>query len=200
MLKNHVIYWRIFGHCTPVALLRFQRTCRLARTIVEDYMRVAFNINARLSLFFNDPQAFRSLQARTGTLISGSTALQFFDRAFYPGTGVLHQAIILEADQRITIGLDLFVHKPHRRAVGRWLLEAGYQFVPASYQDTDFEVTILDTISLSPKGLHALDGILTMLKFVKRPDGDASVERTKTVQLIVAENTPMEVILSTHSS
>ncbi|RPD52704.1 hypothetical protein L226DRAFT_474018, partial [Lentinus tigrinus ALCF2SS1-7] len=171
----------IFVHCTAMTLLRFQRTCRLARQIVKDYMRVAFDINHRLRPFFADPQAFRSLQARTGTLISGSTALQFFDRTCYRDTG-----------------LDLFVHEAHRREVGRWLLDVGYHFVPASYQASDFEVTILDSISLSPTSLRMLDGIKTIMKFVKLLDGD--IKRTVTVQLIVAQSTPMEVILSTHST
>ena len=92
----------------------------------------------------------------------------------------------------------MFVHKIHRREVGRWLLNAEYQFGPAPYQANDFEVTILDNFSLSPTGLHALDGISSVLTFKKIPDGD--VKRTKTVNLIVAENNPMEVILSTHSS
>ncbi|KAI0716941.1 hypothetical protein C8Q76DRAFT_617621 [Earliella scabrosa] len=145
-------------------------------------MSLAFNINKSLSRFFLHPSSFRSLQARTGTLISGSTALQFFDRSFYPDTG-----------------LDIFVHKPHRREVGRWLLGAGYDFVPEPHQDPDFEIAILDAISTAADGhgFHALDGIASILNFAK-----SSLEEDKTmkVHMIVAENTPMEVILSTHST
>ncbi|RPD63614.1 hypothetical protein L227DRAFT_496572 [Lentinus tigrinus ALCF2SS1-6] len=147
-------------------------------------MKSAFNINCRLSRFFDDPLAFRSLQARTSTLISGSTALQFFDRTLYANSG-----------------LDLFVHKPHRREVGRWLLQSGYTFVPDSFQDPDFEITIFDSISLTPDSLHALDGIASMLIFVKRfADIDGGPGCTRSIRLVVAENTPMDVILSTHST
>ena len=97
ILTNHVIHWNIFSYCTPQTLLRFERTCRLAQAIVEDYIRVAFNIDARLSPFFDDPRAFRSLQARTGTVISGSTALQFFERAIYPGTGMTFRCLLRES-------------------------------------------------------------------------------------------------------
>lgn len=90
----------------------------------------------------------------------------------------------------------MLVHKPHRREVGRWLLQSGYCFAPQPHQDPDFESTILDTISLSPDGFHALDGISTTLTFVRLlPDGHET-----RVHMVVAENSPMEVVLSTHSS
>ncbi|RPD52517.1 hypothetical protein L227DRAFT_514713 [Lentinus tigrinus ALCF2SS1-6] len=185
VLRNHVIYREILGYCSPMTLLRFKRTCRLASLAVKDYMELSFNINQRLARFFDDPRAFRSLQARTGILISGSTALQFFDRSLYADSG-----------------LDLFVHKPHRREIGRWLLQSGYTFVPESYQDPDFEITIFDSISLSPDDLHALDGIASMLTFVRRSatSDEGCTDRTRTIRLVIAENTPMDVILSTHST
>jgi hypothetical protein len=62
---------------------------------VKDYFARAFNIEKRLSRYFDDPKSFRKLQAETLTVISGSTALQFFQRNFYP-----------ESD------LDLYVHVP----------------------------------------------------------------------------------------
>ena len=40
-------------------------------------------INNHLSRFFPDPIVFRSLQARTANLVSGSNALQFSDRTSY---------------------------------------------------------------------------------------------------------------------
>ncbi|KAI0706624.1 hypothetical protein C8Q76DRAFT_630230, partial [Earliella scabrosa] len=177
-LRIHLIYEDIFLYCSPMALLRLARTCSVASRAVQDYIRVAFDINKLLSTFFDRPREFRCLQARTGTLISGSMALQFFNRTRYRDSG-----------------LDVFVHKCHRQEVGRWLLQAGYYFVPGPHQDPDFEVTLLDTISISPDGFYALDGISSMLTFVKKGD---DVE-TK-VQMVVSENAPMEVILSTHST
>ena len=68
--------------CTEVALLSVSRTCRIAHETVKEYMRRAFNINPILSSFITSPLSFRLLQARTGALISGSVALQFFDRSY----------------------------------------------------------------------------------------------------------------------
>ncbi|KAI0694238.1 hypothetical protein C8T65DRAFT_585145 [Cerioporus squamosus] len=138
------------------------------------------NINRRLNHFFNNPLAFRSLQARTGTLIAGSFVLHFFDRSVIPKGG-----------------LDLIVHMRHRREVGRWLISAGYRFVPAPYQHPDFEITIFNSIGLAPGALLALDGIASVLTFQHT---SAAQNETKTVKLVVAANSPMEIVLSSHST
>lgn len=97
-MRNHVIYRAILQYCSPLTLLRFKRTCRLASAAVEDYMKLAFNINRCLARFFDDPVAFRSLQARTGTVISGSAALQFFDRTLYADAGMhVNMFVIISA-------------------------------------------------------------------------------------------------------
>ncbi|PCH44988.1 hypothetical protein WOLCODRAFT_91093 [Wolfiporia cocos MD-104 SS10] len=81
---QHTIYDRICERLTPVSLIRMRRVSRTTYQAVQDFSYRAFDVNRRLSRFFSDPFAFRSLQARTATLISGSFALQFFDRTFYP--------------------------------------------------------------------------------------------------------------------
>ncbi|KAG2067252.1 hypothetical protein BDR04DRAFT_1233498 [Suillus decipiens] len=81
----------------------------------------AYNINRHLSRFFPDPLSFRSLQARTGLIISGSNALQFLDRTFYP-----------ESD------LDIYSHPGHVYEVLEWIESFGYQFEPHQYQGEDW--------------------------------------------------------------
>lgn len=78
-------------------------------------MRRAFSVDKLLSRYFTPPEInrFRELQCQTGTLISGSTALQFFDRAIYP-----------ESD------LDLYVEYRLSAAIAAWLLEIGYTYAP----------------------------------------------------------------------
>lgn len=54
-------------------------------------------------------------------LISGSTALQFLDRALYPETG-----------------LDLYVERRLRRSVALWLISIGYKYVvPAEFMQNN---------------------------------------------------------------
>lgn len=131
-------------------------------------------MNASLARFFPDPLGFRSLQARTGTLVSGSFALQFFDRAFYPNTN-----------------LDVYVYSQHRREVGNWVLTMGYTFIPSQRQASCF-----DTASISPLHLYyATLDVPTAFTFERRVSGSLLK-----VRIIVALKTPMEIVLGSHSS
>ncbi|EIW56989.1 uncharacterized protein TRAVEDRAFT_81046, partial [Trametes versicolor FP-101664 SS1] len=162
---------------SPQDFLRLYRTCRLARDVVATFIKVAFDVNATLKRFVPDPLAFRSLQARTGTLISGSIALQFFDRAVYP-----------ESD------LDLYVHSQHRREVGMWLLSMGYTFFPSRRQDPRFKTTVLN--AEQSRGLHyVMPGVSAIYTF-RRQVGEQHLK----VQIIVARRAPMEVVLGFHST
>ncbi|EIW61531.1 uncharacterized protein TRAVEDRAFT_27113 [Trametes versicolor FP-101664 SS1] len=142
------------------------------------------------------------MQARTGTLVSGSSALQFFDRTLYP-----------ESD------LDLYVHARHRREVGRWLVEEGYAFAPTEHQDPRFEVEVVHGMTTREDGIYSMPGVAAILTFTKpaprlgaqRVVAEESEEelevqleerepRPLKVQIIVAKNTPMEAILAFHST
>jgi hypothetical protein len=187
----------IFRQLSPASLIRSGRTCRVARDAVSNFYGRAFNINRHLSRFFSDPLAFRSLQARTGTLISGSNALQFLDRTFYPDSD-----------------LDLYAHcGTWAREVGQWLLSEGYVFVPDSYQGPEFdgldwwgyelnelqeeggEVTELDLFHIQ---LYRIKGVHSVFSFEKQ-SGDPSGEVLK-VQIIVGKRSPLPAILGFHSS
>ncbi|KAI1787861.1 hypothetical protein LXA43DRAFT_895612, partial [Ganoderma leucocontextum] len=164
---------------TPKEFLRFSRTCKEADAAVSAYIAKAFDVDKRLRRFFSDPLAFRHIQARTATLISGSFALQLFDRTSY-----------------MSSDLDLYLHLEHRRTVGRWLLdEAGYSFSPYRGQEEDFESAVLHKISR--RGIrYSMPGVADILTFRKAQIGGDTLK----VQLIVARRTPMEVVLGFHST
>ncbi len=144
-------------------------------------MRSAFNIHRILQRYFDDPTSFRSLQAQTGTLVSGSTALQFFDRSFYP-----------ESD------LDIYVHMPWRLRVAQWLLDRGYSFVPSPRQNEDFATAVNDQRVLNNRARYFMRGVAGVFTFVKSVPG--KLEEVLKVQMIVAARAPMEIILNFHSS
>lgn len=102
---------------SPATLIRLSRTSHATRRAVSGYFARAWDINRHLSRYFDDSTAFRTLQARTGTLISGSNALQFLDRSFYPGSD-----------------LDLYPHPQYTLEVARWISDQGYTFHPNSRQ------------------------------------------------------------------
>ncbi|KAI0061341.1 hypothetical protein BV25DRAFT_1917010 [Artomyces pyxidatus] len=112
VLRNAVLIDNICAHSSPANIFRLARICKPVLAAVQGYLRRAFNINRHLARWFPDPLAFRALQQRTTTLISGSNALQFFDRTFYP-----------KAD------LDLFTPWDQLPDVARWLTGNGYTYI-----------------------------------------------------------------------
>ncbi|PIL37605.1 transcription factor [Ganoderma sinense ZZ0214-1] len=237
VLDIELIAHPIYDRLSAAALVRLSSTCRTAHASVQAYIRTAFNVDRLLSRFFPTAtpgcsatcaldhthteeharaRAFRSLQAATGTLVSGSAALQFFDRTVWP-----------ESD------LDLYAYARHRREVGRWLLAEGYRFKPARFQHPSFEDEVKNCVASRPNGIYSMPGVLAIFTFVKplpQTESEAPPRRRGTpvenvisateteteasdeesseggqpkelkVQIIVAKNAPMEVILGFHST
>ena len=140
-------------------------------------MKEAFDINRTLRRFLPDPIEFRCLQARTGTLVSGSVALQFFDRTYYPSSD-----------------LDLYVYMSCRREVGIWLLSQGFTFTPSQRQLPVFQEAVLD-LRRTNFLTYAMPGVSAIYTFHR----EVPPTRVK-VQVIVACRAPMEIILGFHSS
>ncbi|EGO00169.1 hypothetical protein SERLA73DRAFT_107166 [Serpula lacrymans var. lacrymans S7.3] len=181
------VYDLIFQALSPRSLIRTGRTCRVAKDAVYDFSVRAFNINRHLSRFFTNPLAFRSLQACTGTLISGSSAIQFLDRTFYP-----------ESD------LDIYTHPGHAREVGLWLMEIeGYRFEHNSVQHADFKVELPDDWDGQERRVYSADnfnycmkGVEAVYTFTKEQPGGEPLK----VQLVDSKLNPLEVILNFHST
>ncbi|KAI9068490.1 hypothetical protein FKP32DRAFT_1561581, partial [Trametes sanguinea] len=161
---------------SPRTLLLLARTSHKVRDAVRDYMARAFDINATLTRFFHDPVGFRCIQARTGTLIAGSVALQFFDRTSCPSSD-----------------LDLHVYLDHRVEIGLWLSRMGYNFAPRRGQDSVFTVAASDPM-LSRTLHRAMPGVYGVYTFSRDQPGHPRVH------VIAAKSAPMEVILAAHST
>ena len=170
------LYDIFLAHCSVTSLIHLSCTCRHAYWAVKDYKRRAFRVDRIFDRFFTSTLAFRQLQAKTGTIVSGSAALQFFHREFYP-----------ESD------LDLYVFRVRRFEVGEFLLKEGYKYVPERKQETDFNRAII----LPDEGvLYYVHGVLTVFSF-KKTNGKGEVVK---VQLVVAAHSPMQAILGFHTS
>ena len=192
IIASPTIYDLIFDACSPAVLLRFSRTCKAATIAVRSYIRRALNINRLLSRYFDDPVAFRSIQASTGTLISGSTAVQFLGRWFYPDSD-----------------LDLYVPMRHSRKLGKWLMDAGYVFSPNTVQDADFftellkmveshERNSLSTSKVNTGMVYRMPGVAAIFNFLKAV-GPGSPDFLK-VQIIASLNSPIACIFDFHCS
>ena len=179
IVTNDLLYDLIFDACTARSLVRLLRTCREFHISVKDYMARRFNITTHLSRFFKDPTSFRYLQATTGTVISGSNALQFFDRTLYSKSD-----------------LDLDVPFTWRANVGHYLLAEGYSFVPGSIRSSSFINAGFQKRAVTNNGLYGnLKGIAAVFTFEKRSSDGKELQ----VQIFVAVRSPMEVILRFHS-
>lgn len=180
LLTNHLILDAILTQCGPGALIRFSRTCRTGNSMVKSHTRLQFKIERILSRFFSNPLEFRRLQARTATLISGSAALQFFDRSFYA-----------ESD------LDLYVAIPFAVDIVTFLIGEGYTFVPNSNQSGSvLALAAQQAIEGLPMS-YTFRGVSCVFTFEKKVQ---SSEKPLKVQVIVATQCPMEVVLRFHSS
>jgi hypothetical protein len=142
---------RILSFSSPVSIFRFARVSKRAYFATQSYIRHTYNINQHLSRFFPDPIAFRSLQARSATLISGSNALQFFDRTFYP-----------ESD------LDLYVYRRFSSEIGKFLFQAGYEFKPSDRQNKDLDIATRESNPALDTTPYPTTGIRTIFSFSKK--------------------------------
>ena len=116
-------------------------------------------------------------------MISGSAALQFFNRCTYSGSG-----------------LDIYAHMRHRLEVGSWLICEGYAFVPNSKQEPVFYDAARSKIVVENKADYFMRGVAGVFNFVKKGKECPGDEAERKVQLIIAARTPMEIILYYHSS
>jgi hypothetical protein len=182
--------------------VHFRLVCVQAWLAVSEHLARAFNVDRHLSRFFEHPRELRALQARTGTLVSGSDALQFFERKRWPG-----------AD------LDLYAHPFEWKDVGRWLIDhAGYTFQPNSVQVPTFEEAVNentlpltggngDAEELPDDDIEAfhfqhryrIAGVKAVFSFLK-PDHKQPGGPPLKVQVIAAKVSPLQCILSFHTS
>src|SRR6266576_4073872 len=113
----HLDIWgNIFDELSPVDVIHFGQINKAARIAVTNYSQLNFDIKRMLSPYFSeeDIKSFRLVQLITGAVISGSTAVQFFDRTTYPGSD-----------------LDIYVEHQYCRDVAYWLVSRGYEYKPS---------------------------------------------------------------------
>jgi hypothetical protein len=150
-------------------------------------------VNKFLGRYFDerDVLSFRSLQAQTGALISGSSALQVLDQTEYP-----------ESD------LDVYVDLYETLKICEWLVAREYVFEPYIWQTEGFAAAIdgaVRTAVSEPGSWAGTDqstseysgsGIGVVLSFSK----SISEAVKRKVQVIGARNTAIQAILLFHSS
>ncbi|PBK97168.1 hypothetical protein ARMGADRAFT_1162118 [Armillaria gallica] len=166
------VYALILSYLSPLDVIRFGGVDQKRKTIVESYFWSEF-IQLMVS-YFSEKELleFRLIQVKTGTLISGSTALQFLQRTTYPNS-------------------DLDIYTPFRygREVGEFLLRIGYQFCPRASQTKPFHEITEDIIhEVADDEIYVCRGIIQVFDFHRNG---------KKIQVMSARNSPMDIILAT---
>jgi hypothetical protein len=74
---------RICFYSSIGAIIAISRTCKQLSQTYQDLLATQWNIDSKLSRFVADPRRFRMRLRDTEAVISGSFAVQFFDRTVY---------------------------------------------------------------------------------------------------------------------
>ncbi|KAH8801906.1 hypothetical protein DL96DRAFT_1634551 [Flagelloscypha sp. PMI_526] len=173
---------------TGLELCLLRRVCKASLTIVDQYMHRVFSVDRILSRFFTPEEIIelRRIQAETDFVISGSAAVQFFERISYPNSD-----------------LDLYIDEQQMEKLALFMEKSGYAFKKTPSQPDNI-LTVLQqrdtwvTISGEEQDEYGWDGqsIMTVLSFEKQlPTG-----HIRKVQAIVSTCEVIATVLAFHST
>lgn len=162
----------IFDELSIKDLFRTSETCRAMKTAVEGYRKTAFNLSKLLEPFIpgESTTSFRKLLLSTGGLISGSTALQFLDRAKYDGSD-----------------LDFYVNHENCSEASAWLLKNGMKRVDRVHESPSHEIDTCEGYDGSGQ-VHHIE------EYEARISGE-----TRSIQIIATKGKPILAVLKFHS-
>ena len=207
------VYNRINSMIPPHSSVMLSQTCYTANDARASFTRRTFNINCHLGHFFQNPLEFHTIQAETGTIISGSSALQFFDREIFEDSD-----------------LDLYLYPGHLERIDTWLMKSECYIyitedpnVPVTEQQTSHRFQafktafmLIDCPILHPSPVFSLDIHHPGLEVPSSPSVpyfstdvikgcmifvcNMGSHNQRLVQLMVTEYNPLDALLQFHSS
>lgn len=163
-------YWSITD------ILAVASTCKSICTTLKN----CWDVDALLNRWFENAQAFRQMLGQCGAIVSGSTALQYFDRTSYSRSDV-----------------DIIIPLAGTYRMGIWLLANDFTFQPRDRDYNDFTTSLLRVINANPRGRNNRP-LLKVFDFYAPPFKTQRYLRH--VQLIVIYGDPFSHILQYHSS
>lgn len=84
LVNNDLVYSEIMTYLSSAEIFRMAKVSSTVRASVGRGIPRIFNFHRHLSPYFPDTASLRSIQARTGAIIAGPVALQFFIRTPIP--------------------------------------------------------------------------------------------------------------------
>ncbi|THU80759.1 hypothetical protein K435DRAFT_695031, partial [Dendrothele bispora CBS 962.96] len=167
----------VLSQLSPIDRHRYSLVSREALATVRSFNNRAFRVSKLLNDYFPDVRhltRFRHLQRQLGVLISGSTALQFFNLVTYQDSD-----------------LDLYVNVEHAKPLILFLSEIGYVFAPRSPGQHEFQRRLSDDNLGVLRRRYEGRGIMIVFDYLKNG---------KKIQVIVTKQGPVDCILGFHST
>ena len=178
--SHYPIFSRLCDFLAIGDIVALTRTCRQFANLYQLLLPVQWNVDRRLRRFVRNPAGLRSQMGQSDALISGSFAVQFFERATW-----------LSAD------LDMFVTQGlHFELLKNYIVNVeGYQFLRSKVPT---EYGTFDLIEVFDAWLYSI-GLATdfcncqVLTFVRSlPEAPDTVTQ---IQIVVTNDIPIQPIL-----
>ncbi|THU84815.1 hypothetical protein K435DRAFT_686821, partial [Dendrothele bispora CBS 962.96] len=167
----------ILSHLSPIDKYRYFLASKETLATVRSFDSRAFRVSRLLAAYFPDLEdltRFRRLQYYHGILISGSTALQFFERVTYQDSD-----------------LDLYVNIEHAAPLLFFLSQVHYVFVPRSINQREFQRRLTANSLGLLRRRYEGRGIMIVFDYIRSG---------KKIQVIVTKQGPVDCILGFHST
>ncbi|KAH6893769.1 kinase-like domain-containing protein [Coprinopsis sp. MPI-PUGE-AT-0042] len=181
---DNTLQLTVLWFLSPVDLVNLSATCFIIRRAIIGYQRSVWSVSSFLSFWFSNPVPFLIRMEGTGSVVSGSQAIRFFDR--------------LPPNPRSD--LDIFLRIAGLLPMGRFLALNGYEFsVNACPTPWGYFETSAFRIAGSRKFDRARQGynILGVFDFIKAATAS---EQSLKVQLVVVNADPAEYIINSFHS
>jgi hypothetical protein len=182
---------QLFSFWPILSIVRLKAVNFLLKSIIEGYIRNQWDIDSFLSEWFDGehrPCEFREVLGQCDGIVSGSQALQFFDRTYFPDSD-----------------FDIFLRPEGTLRMGRFLQDCGYMYIPSATDVTTFDHAfhLVTRQLLSIKGDflgYPNRSIIKIFNF-RRLNADEEYQRNSgRIQIVVVKNHPIKHILTFHSS
>lgn len=130
--SRYPIFDRICSYLPIASIIALTRTCRGLSGLYQSLLPLQWNVDRLLSRFVRDPQFFRSQLGRHNALVSGSVALQLFERVLWK-----------ESD------LDIFIERgDDAEAFAKYLTkEEGYKFHSRNEARAEYKMSYIVEVS-----------------------------------------------------
>ncbi|KAJ3494879.1 hypothetical protein NLJ89_g10719 [Agrocybe chaxingu] len=185
-LQDHVVH-HLFSFFTVDTVLILSKVSHVVQEVCRSYTCEAWNIYGLSHEWFPDPIGFQAAMHVSNAVISGSLALQYFNRERYPGCD-----------------MDVYLRVAGADLLGRWFKGQGYRksLDSESYyicNSTTPAIRLIESSSVENM-CRLRNGILEVRNYIKFLVRTDHTVRKMQVQMIIVDIEPIHHILFEYHS